>query len=58
MMDFVGVLLRSSKETIGKTYNMIMVMVDRLIKYAYFELITTNATAPEIVKVFMERVIL
>jgi hypothetical protein len=36
---------------------MIMVMVNRLTKYAYFELITTNAMVPEITKIFMEKII-
>ena len=51
-------LLKLSKETIGKTYNIIMVIIDRLTKYAYFKPITTNAIIPETVKIFMERVIL
>lgn len=58
IMDFVGALLRSSKETMGKTYDIIMVMVDRLIKYAYFKPTNTNAIIPETAKVFMEQVIL
>ena len=57
-MDFMGVLLRLNKKIMGKTYNIIIVMVDRLIKYAYFEPITINIIIPEIVKVFMEWVIL
>jgi hypothetical protein len=54
----MGALLKLTKETRGKDFNMIMVMVNRLIKYAYFELTTTNAIAPEIVKIFMEKIIM
>jgi transposase InsO family protein len=56
-MDFVGVLPRLMKETQGKDYDMIMVMIDKLTKYAYFELTTTNVTVPETVKIFMEKII-
>jgi hypothetical protein len=56
-MDFVGALPKSTKETRGKDFNMIMVMVNRLTKYAYFELITTNTIIPETVKIFMEKII-
>jgi hypothetical protein len=57
-MDFVGVLLKSTKETRGKDFNIIMVIVNRLIKYAYFKPITINITAPETVKIFMEKIIM
>jgi hypothetical protein len=53
----VGALLKLTKEIRGKDFNMIMVMVNRLIKYAYFELTTTNAMAPETVKIFIEKII-
>jgi hypothetical protein len=53
----VGALPKSTKETRGKDFDMIMVMVDRLTKYAYFEPITTNAMAPETAKIFMEKII-
>jgi hypothetical protein len=54
----VGALPKSTKETRGKDFNMIMVMVNRLIKYAYFELITTNITVLETVKIFIEKIII
>jgi hypothetical protein len=57
MMDFMGALPKLTKETKGKDFDMIMVMVNRLIKYAYFKLITTNVTVPEIAKIFMEKII-
>jgi hypothetical protein len=57
IIDFVGTLPKSTKETWGKDYDMIMVIVDKLIKYAYFELTTTNVTAPETAKIFMEKII-
>jgi hypothetical protein len=53
----MGVLPKSTKETRGKDFDMIMVMVNRLIKYAYFKLITTNTTAPETAKIFIEKII-
>jgi hypothetical protein len=36
---------------------MIMVMVNRLIKYAYFKPTTTNAIIPETAKIFIEKII-
>jgi hypothetical protein len=36
---------------------MIMVMVNRLTKYAYFEPITTNTIALETTKIFIEKII-
>jgi hypothetical protein len=53
----VGALPKSTKEIRGKDFNIIMVMVNRLIKYAYFELIITNTMAPETVKIFIEKII-
>jgi hypothetical protein len=58
MIDFVGALPKSTKETRGKDFDMIMVMVDRLTKYAYFELTTTNAMALETAKIFMKKIII
>jgi hypothetical protein len=57
-IDFMGALPKSTKEIRGKDFNIIMVMVNRLIKYAYFKLITTNIIAPETVKIFMEKIII
>jgi hypothetical protein len=57
MMDFVGVLPKSTKEIRGKDFNIIMVMVNRLTKYTYFKLTITNATVPETAKIFMEKII-
>jgi hypothetical protein len=56
-MDFVGALPKSTKEIRGKDFDMIMVMVNRLTKYTYFKLITTNTTAPETAKISMEKII-
>jgi hypothetical protein len=53
----VGALPKLTKEIRGKDFDMIMVIVNRLIKYAYFELITTNATALETAKIFIEKII-
>jgi hypothetical protein len=57
-MDFIRALLKSTKETRGKDFNMIMVMVNRLTKYAYFELIIINAMVPETAKIFMKKIII
>jgi hypothetical protein len=54
----VGALPKSTKETRGKDFDMIMVIVNRLTKYAYFELIITNTMAPETAKIFMEKIIM
>jgi hypothetical protein len=56
-MDFVGALPKSTKETRGKDFDIIMVMVDRLTKYAYFEPTTTNAMASETMKIFIKKII-
>jgi hypothetical protein len=53
----MGALLKSTKEIRGKDFNIIMVMVNRLIKYTYFKLTTTNAIVPETAKIFMEKII-
>jgi hypothetical protein len=37
---------------------MIMVMVNRLTKYVYFKLITTDTTVPETTKIFIEKIIM
>jgi hypothetical protein len=56
-MDFIGALPKLTKETRGKDFNIIIVMVNRLIKYAYFELTTINTIAPETTKIFIEKII-
>jgi hypothetical protein len=56
-MDFIGALPKSTKETRGKDFNMIIVMVNRLTKYTYFEPTTINAMAPETAKIFIEKII-
>jgi hypothetical protein len=53
----MGALLKSTKEIRGKDFDMIIVMVNRLTKYAYFKPTTTNTTAPETIKIFMEKII-
>jgi hypothetical protein len=57
-MDFMGVLLKSTKEIRGKDFNIIMVMVNKLTKYTYFEPIITSAIVPETTKIFMEKIII
>jgi hypothetical protein len=53
----VGALLKLTKEIRGKDFNMIMVMVNRLTKYAYFKLIITNTMVPETAKIFIKKII-
>jgi hypothetical protein len=53
----MGALLKSTKEIRGKDFNIIMVIVNRLIKYAYFEPIITNIITPETTKIFIEKII-
>jgi hypothetical protein len=57
-MDFIGALPKSTKETRGKDFDMIMVMVNRLTKYAYFKPTTTNIMVPETAKIFIEKIII
>jgi hypothetical protein len=54
----MGALLKSTKETRGKDFNIIMVIVDRLTKYVYFEPIITDTMVPETAKIFMEKIIM
>jgi hypothetical protein len=51
-------LPKLTKETRGKDFNIIMVIVNRLTKYAYFEPITTNAMVPETIKIFIKKIIM
>jgi hypothetical protein len=53
----MGALPKSTKETRGKDFNIIMVMVNRLTKYAYFKPITINTIVSETAKIFMEKII-
>jgi hypothetical protein len=54
----VGALLKSTKETRGKDFDMIMVIVNRLTKYTYFEPTTIDITVPETAKIFIEKIIM
>jgi hypothetical protein len=56
-MDFIGALLKSTKEIRGKDFNIIMVMVNRLTKYAYFKPTTIDTMVPETMKIFIEKII-
>jgi hypothetical protein len=53
----MGALPKSTKETRGKDFNMIIIMVNRLTKYAYFKPIITNVMVPKTAKIFMEKII-
>jgi hypothetical protein len=53
----MGALLKSTKETRGKDFNIIMVMINRLTKYAYFKPIITNIMVSETAKIFIEKII-
>jgi hypothetical protein len=52
------VLPKSTKETRGKDFNIIMVMINKLTKYTYFEPTTISITAPETAKIFIEKIIM
>jgi hypothetical protein len=54
----VGALPKLTKEIRGKDFNMIIIMVNKLIKYAYFKLIITNVIAPETAKIFIKKIII
>jgi hypothetical protein len=54
----MGALLKLTKEIKGKDFNMIIVIVNRLTKYAYFKLITTNIMVLETIKIFMKKIII
>jgi hypothetical protein len=54
----MGALLKSTKETKEKDFNIIMVMVNRLTKYTYFEPIIINAMVLETIKIFMKKIIM
>jgi hypothetical protein len=56
-MDFMGALPKLTKETRGKDFNIIMIIVNRLTKYAYFKPIITNIIIPETAKIFIEKII-
>jgi hypothetical protein len=57
-MDFMGALPKLTKETKGKDFDIIMVMVNRLTKYTYFKPTTINAMVPETIKIFIEKIII
>jgi hypothetical protein len=54
----MGALPKSTKETRGKDFNIIIIIVNRLTKYAYFEPTTINIMAPETAKIFIEKIII
>jgi hypothetical protein len=56
-MDFMGALLKLTKEIRGKDFDIIIVIVNKLTKYAYFKPITISAIALETAKIFMEKII-
>jgi hypothetical protein len=58
MIDFMGALPKLTKEIRGKDFNIIMVMVNRLTKYAYFELIIIDTMVLETAKIFIEKIIM
>jgi hypothetical protein len=53
----VGALPKLTKKTRGNHSDIIMVMVNRLTKYAYFEPTTINIMVPETAKIFIEKII-
>src|SRR4030081_3287502 len=49
-MDFIGLL------PLSDSYNCILVIIDRLMKMAYFIPTTINVTAPEVARLFMDNI--
>jgi hypothetical protein len=57
-LDFIVKLPLSKEVFIGVTYNFILVVTDRLIKYAYFILYKEDSTAEELVYIFNRNIII
>jgi hypothetical protein len=57
-LDFIVKLLLSKEALIGVTYNLILVVINRLIKYAYFISYKKGLTAEELVYTFNRNVII
>ena len=55
-MDFIGPLPKSTNWTGNETYDSILVVVDRLTKYAYFINFRTTGTTRQLANVMIERV--
>jgi hypothetical protein len=56
-LDFIVKLLLSKEALIGVTYNLILVIIDRLTKYVYFISYKEGLTAEELVYIFNRNII-
>jgi hypothetical protein len=56
-LDFIIKLLLSKEALIGVTYDSILVVTDRLIKYAYFISYKEGSTVKELVYIFNKNII-
>jgi hypothetical protein len=56
-LDFIVKLLLSKEALTGVTYDLILIVTDRLIKYAYFISYKEGSTAEELVYIFNRNVI-
>jgi hypothetical protein len=56
-LDFIIKLLPSKEELIGVTYNSILVVTDRLTKYAYFISYKEGSTVEELIYTFNRNII-
>jgi hypothetical protein len=57
ILDFIIKLLLSKEALTGVTYNLILVITNRLIKYAYFIPYKENLTVEELVYIFNRNII-
>jgi hypothetical protein len=57
VLDFVVKLLSSKKALIGVTYNSILVVINRLTKYAHFIFYKKGLTAEELIYAFNRNII-
>jgi hypothetical protein len=58
VLNFIVKLLLSKEALIGVTYNLILVVTDRLIKYAYFISYKKDLTAEELIYIFNRNIII
>jgi hypothetical protein len=56
-LDFIVKLLLSKEALIGVTYNLILVVIDRLIKYVYFISYKEELIVEELIYIFNRNII-
>jgi hypothetical protein len=57
-LDFIVKLLPSKEAFIGITYNSILIVTDRLTKYAHFIFYKEGVTAEELIYIFNRNIII